>query len=603
MKRTGFLFVALLSFAVRLDAAPRWSRLDTPNFIVIGTSGESKLREVGKQFEGFREALTSLLSSAVTSTPVPTVVLVFPDDKTFEPFKPVYNGKPVDVGGLFMPRSAVNYILLGPDHGMEQLRPVFHEYTHLMASNVAPSLPVWLNEGLAEYYSTFEMDKEGRTVLFGKPIAEHYQELSQGPWMPVDALLAVAHDSPEYNEGSRRGVFYAESWMLVHMLLNGQTDRRQAFAAYLHELDASVAPKDAWQHSFGRDDINRALREYAMRRIVMMRQYKISDQIVRASGLAVPISAADVECTMGEVLAAQRKTAPAVQHFDRALAAVPGSARAIVGKAMAEDRAPTLAATPDASSDWFSDYMVGSGILESRQTPDLASSAAARAALARAAAVRSDVANLQVLLAMAAQRTQADAALSVDALLKAHAAAPVRDDYSIFLARALARAGRFADARGVLGTVMAHPHQPGARDFAVATMKQIVTAEQFVSRGSKASDAIPPDVPATDGPPQPEPVRWVFRELKEGEKRTEGQLERIECGAKGVAFLVRTGDGVVRFHADAFDRVEFITYRTDLEGNVSCGARTPADRVYVSWTPGEPDGIAVAVEFLPAGMK
>jgi hypothetical protein len=603
MKRTRWLILAVLTLAVHLDAAPKWSRLDTPNFIVIGTGSVSSLRELGKQFEGFREALTRLLSSAVTSTPVPTVVIAFPDDKSFEPFRPVYNGKPVELAGLFMPRSAVNYILLGPNHGMEELRPVFHEYTHLMVSNVAPVLPVWLNEGIAEYYSTFEMDKGGRTVLFGKPIAGHFQELSQGRWMPLDALLAVERDSPEYNEGSRRGVFYAESWMLVHMLLNGQTDRQQAFAAYLRELGAGAASKDAWQHNFGRDDVYRALREYATRQTVTMRQYKPSDQIVFASGVAVPISIADVECTMGEVLAAQQKTDPAMQRFDRALAAAPGSARAAVGKAAAQHHAPALPATPDASPDWFSDYMVGSQLLESRETMDRASSDAARAALTRAAAVRGEIPNLQVLLAMAAERTQEDPTLSVTALMKAHAAAPVRDDYSVFLARALARAGRFAEARGLLGSIMAHPYQPGGRDFALATMKQIVTAEQFVSRGSKASDAIPPDVPATDGPPQPERVRWVFRELKDGEQRTEGQLERIDCAGKRVDFAVRTADGVVHFHADAFDRVEFITYRTDLQGMVNCAPRTPPDHVYVSWKPGDPDGIAVAIEFLPTGMK
>jgi hypothetical protein len=387
--------------------------------------------------------------------------------------------------------------------------------------------------------------------------------------------------------------------MLVHMILNGQTDRRQVFAAYLHELDGGVAPKDAWQHSFGREDIYRALREYSMRRIVTMRQYKPSDQIVRAPGVAVPISAADVECTLGEVLAAQQKTAPAVQHFDRALAAAPGSGRAIVGKATAENRVPTLAAGRDATPDWFSDYMVGSQLLESRETPDRVSIDGARAALTRAAAVRGDIPNLQVLLAMAAERTQADAALSVDALMKAHAAAPVRDDYSIFLARALARAGRFADARGVLGSVIAHPHEPGARDYALSTMKQIVTAEEYVRRGAKASEVIPPDQPATDGPPPPERVHWVFRELKDAEQRTEGQLERIECAGKRVDFFVRTADGVASFHADSFDRVEFITYRTELQGTLNCGARTPADHVYVSWRPGEPEGIAVAIEFLP----
>ena len=106
---------------------------------------------VRKTVRSFREALTLLFSNKVTTTAVPTVVVVFPDDKTFDPFKPVYQGKKVEIGGLFVPRQDVNYILIGPDRGPDALRSVFHEYAHLVMSNVAPDLPVWLNEGLAEY--------------------------------------------------------------------------------------------------------------------------------------------------------------------------------------------------------------------------------------------------------------------------------------------------------------------------------------------------------------------------------------------------------------------------------------------------------------------
>ncbi|HTM27673.1 MAG TPA: hypothetical protein VL225_20915 [Vicinamibacterales bacterium] len=97
--------LAVLLFARPSDADQKWARIDTSNFIVIGTVGESRLRSVGTQFEGFREALTRLLSSTVTSTAVPTLILVFSDDKTFQEFKPVYNGKPVEIGGLFVPRQ------------------------------------------------------------------------------------------------------------------------------------------------------------------------------------------------------------------------------------------------------------------------------------------------------------------------------------------------------------------------------------------------------------------------------------------------------------------------------------------------------------------
>jgi hypothetical protein len=126
-RRIWVLAVASLLIARHTGAEPKWIRVDTPNFIVIGAHGESSLREVGKQFEAFREALTRLLSSAATSTAVPTVVVAFPDDKTFQPFEPQYQGKIVRVGGLFVARSHINYILLASDRGSGSLRPVFHE--------------------------------------------------------------------------------------------------------------------------------------------------------------------------------------------------------------------------------------------------------------------------------------------------------------------------------------------------------------------------------------------------------------------------------------------------------------------------------------------
>src|SRR4051812_8934116 len=248
-------------------ADARWSRVDSANFVVIGAAGEPRLRVIAAQFEGFRDVLTRMMSSNVTSTAVPIVVITFPDEKSFRPFKPIYHGKAVDVGGLFLPRRDVNYILLGPDATSETLRPVFHEYTHLIVNNVAPGLPPWLNEGLAEYYSTFELGNDGRTVTFGRLIESHFRELAEQPWIPLNELLATRPDSPHYNEESRRGVFYAESWLLVHMLLNGQPDRRPAFSAYMRELSTGAAPDVAWQHQFGSDDIYKAARLYAGRRV------------------------------------------------------------------------------------------------------------------------------------------------------------------------------------------------------------------------------------------------------------------------------------------------------------------------------------------------
>jgi hypothetical protein len=185
------------------------------------------------------------------------------------------------------------------------------------------------------------------------------------------------------------------------------------------------------------------------------------------------------------------------------------------------------------------------------------------------------------------------------ALTKAHMAAPARDDYSVMLARALARSGDFSAARSVLGQVMARPAWPGSRDTALATMRQVIAAEEFAKRGANPAAALPPDRPHQEGPPASSVEQPAYRPTNDGEQRTEGVLERIECAPKRIAFLVRVADRVARFEATSFDGVDFITYRTDLQGSIPCGARQPPDRVFVTWRPGAQDGTVIAIEFLP----
>ena len=585
--------LAVVQAEVRADT--RWTRVDTTNLIVIGGIGEGRQRVIAAEFEGFRDALTRLLSSNVTATAVPTVVVMFPDEKAFKPFKPVYQGKAVGVGGLFVPRRDVNYILLGPDTTPDALRPVFHEYSHLIVNNVAPDLPVWLNEGLAEYYSSFELGNDGRAVTFGRPLDEHLRELATSQWMPLKDLLATTRDAPQYNEGSRRGVFYAEAWLLVHMLLHGQPDRRQAAGGYLRDLGAGVAPADAWQTHFGNDDIYKALRQYSGRLIMGARKYQLSDRIARASAAAVPLTPHDLESTLGEAMSALRRPEAAVERFDRALALHTGDRRAEAGKAHATNATPRAAASADAPADWFGDYMFAATLLEHADTIDAPSLEAARAALARVVVAKPELPNAYVLLATADEQTGKDPAGALAALTRAHVAVPARDDYTLKLAHARAQGGDYSGARSLLGGILAHPRLPGARELAVKLMEAIVQAEQLAAR--QPPDGSPAEAAASEAP-RAAPEQPVYRQLGAGEQRVEARLQRVDCSAKRIDFVVAVGDRVARFHAGKMDQVEFISYRTDLQGSLACGARTPPDPVYVTFRAGEPDGVAVAIEFL-----
>ena len=87
---------------------------------------------------------------------------------------------------------------------------------HLAASRSLGELPLWMGEGLADFYSSFEA-VDAKKVRIGTVHQRHLERL-QREFMPLATLTAVDHQSPYYNERNRPGIFYAESWALLHFL-------------------------------------------------------------------------------------------------------------------------------------------------------------------------------------------------------------------------------------------------------------------------------------------------------------------------------------------------------------------------------------------------
>ena len=94
--------------------------------------------------------------------------------------------------------------------------------------------------------------------------------------------------------------------------------------------------------------------------------------------------------------------------------------------------------------------------------------------------------------------------------------------------------------------------------------------------------------------------RQVYRQLQPGEQRDEGLLRRINCPARGpVTFVVKQKDAVVQYTAPQITSVDYIVYRTDFRGPVSCQGFGAGEPVFVTWKPEGKSKRAVAIEFLP----
>ena len=68
----------------------------------------------------------------------------------------------------------------------------------MVIEHLGLQLPVWLNEGLADLYSSLE--PKGDQALLGRPLPGHLVILMTQRWLNLDAVFAVGPDSPYYNE-------------------------------------------------------------------------------------------------------------------------------------------------------------------------------------------------------------------------------------------------------------------------------------------------------------------------------------------------------------------------------------------------------------------
>lgn len=281
MNKALFILLIFLSVSVSF-AEEKWKKAEFQNFTIIGTGSDKKLKQVGNKLEQFRETLSLLLPNAKLNSSLPTTVYAFEYFETFKSYLSNENKKK-SIGGYFTTTSESNVIVLPIENrGYDIYDTIFHEYFHYVMSKNLKKAPVWLNEGLAEYYSTFDINDDGTKFKLGLPVSDSIGELRNRSFISLETLFAVNHKSPEYNERNKVGVFYAESWALVHFFLQGNNGQRKTqFDKFVNLISADVPAKDAFQKAFQTDykQIEKELRDYINKYLFSYSNYASTQKI------------------------------------------------------------------------------------------------------------------------------------------------------------------------------------------------------------------------------------------------------------------------------------------------------------------------------------
>jgi len=232
-----------------------WLKITSANFELYTTAGEHAGRDLIRHLEQVRSFFLQAFGDRLQDRR-PVCVIAFRDEKEYQPYRPNQFA-----AAFFQPGAVRDFIVMS-SASREHFPVAIHEFTHLMVHQSKTEVPPWLNEGLAELYSS--MEPRGDKVLVGQVIPGRLRVLRSGPWIPLAKLLAVDRSSPYYNEKSRAGMFYAESWALVHMLnlAPGYRSQLKTLLVALREKDND--PAAAFAKAYGKPlaEVEAALRTY-----------------------------------------------------------------------------------------------------------------------------------------------------------------------------------------------------------------------------------------------------------------------------------------------------------------------------------------------------
>lgn len=276
------LSVLLATFASAKDKdEPTWIRVNSSHFSVLTDAGEKKGHDVIVRFEQMRGVFSQLLVRTKVNMSLPVDIIALKSDKQYNQLAPMRQGQPIAAPGFFIGGDDRIFIVLDVSED-ESWRAVAHSFAHYLLNYNYPPTPPWFDEGFAEYFSSMRPDAKQVQIgadpelnllwkedLVGnqlevRNVPKSLTELLTGPvWLSMPDLFDLRHSVTNYQEGTHHTLFYAQSWMTMHFLLN--TNRLpQTGTLFDLVLNQKVPVNDAIQRAYGMSpaEFDKAVKDY-----------------------------------------------------------------------------------------------------------------------------------------------------------------------------------------------------------------------------------------------------------------------------------------------------------------------------------------------------
>lgn len=323
--------ICLLALVSAARASVSWVEVDSPHFHVVSDAGPREASDLVGQLERMRLTFATLMQAHLQNS-APILVLALRDRKEFRALEPTaYLGKgKLDLAGYFIHRTDNDYILLRLDvEGEHPYATIYHEYTHYLLRDKSSWMPLWLNEGLAEFYQN--TDIYSSDVNLGQPSVDDLMYLRTHQMIPVSTLVQIDANSPYYHEEQKGSIFYSESWELVHyLIITDRKEHRRLLEQYQINLVQHQDSLTAARNAFGDlNTLDRQLHGYLNGLSYSYFRLPISFKVNESSFPEHSISIDDVNAIRAGVLIDNQRAAEAETLLHTVLQNDPKNVRAI----------------------------------------------------------------------------------------------------------------------------------------------------------------------------------------------------------------------------------------------------------------------------------
>jgi tetratricopeptide (TPR) repeat protein len=168
----------------------------------------------------------------------------------------MWNGRYLKMAGMSLPGWEKQYALVRLDtvisdrNDVDAYHTLYHEYTHQFLHMNFRWLPLWLDEGLAEFYgyTRFEKDK----MYIGAPSKSLSQVdfLNNREPLPLKTFISRRYSISQDEIDTQ--LFYTQAWALTHFLTFGPgMDGGDRLKRFFNELQRGVEQQKAFLDAFG----------------------------------------------------------------------------------------------------------------------------------------------------------------------------------------------------------------------------------------------------------------------------------------------------------------------------------------------------------------